>query len=123
MTIVVAMDMQPPGLEGTPNTDAQQGDADDALAGRGYRVDGDRLTEGEKKQADEHDPGGVSGAPQESGPPVRLAAIRGQRRHRRQMVRTGQNVHETGEEPGKRGKHHRVREQKRRREAFGPGYR
>jgi hypothetical protein len=39
------------------------------------------------------------------------------------MVRTGQNVHETGEEAGKRGKHHRVREQKRSREAFGPGYR
>jgi hypothetical protein len=63
------------GFPDTVTTNGNQGDADDAFAVGGERIERELLTQQEQQRGDHEHAGGVSNAPLQTGPPSIPIAI------------------------------------------------
>ena len=103
--MVMGVDVQPCGLTETPDTDSDQHRAHQTFAPIRDGLHGQGLPESESRQPDKRDPRGMPQTPPQPKPPRLAMGTRHQRRHCRQMVRSGPDVEEPRAKAEDRNQH------------------
>ncbi len=92
--VMMGMDMEVGGLTKTPDPNPDQHRAHKTFTPSRDRLDGQRFPETEGRQADQRHACGVTQTPAQADPPTFPMGTCHQRRHSRQMVRSGPDVEE-----------------------------
>lgn len=105
MDMLVGVDLEAEGLPHAPDADADEKRSDKPLAQRRDLPEGKDVTEGDGKDTDEEDSGRMPDSPPHSRDPRPPMATDRQGRDSRQVVRSGEDMQETGKQTGEHGKH------------------
>jgi hypothetical protein len=70
----------------SPDTDAEERDANESLTVMGNRIERQHLAERDEEQADDEDPGRVTEAPREARPPGTTIHVQRERRDGGQVI-------------------------------------
>ncbi len=103
--VVVGVDPEVGGLPETPDPNTDQHRAYETFAPSRDRLDGQCPPETESRQPDQCHPSGMAQPPPQADPPTLPVGTRHQRRHRRQMVRSGPDVEEPRAQTEDRNQH------------------
>ena len=103
--MLMHMDLVGHRLARAPKADGDQGHADQSFRPRGKEFHRQHLAQQQREHPDQQDAAGVTESPAQTRGPALLAPPNGQRRDGRQMIRTGEDMDESGNGTGKHSDH------------------